>query len=116
MDIEKQCFNRITGITLELTSAQECPICFETVYRMIRLQCQHTMCAVCLSQWVLQYDKTECPSCRAELFVITPLICIVRRRMSLRNNDYVLKWCMRGAFAAVMALGIVLLLKTQNKI
>ena len=115
MDVEQQCFNRIIGINLELASEKEGPICFETFDRMIRLHCQHTLCAICLSQWVLEYEKTECPSCRTELFITTPLLYILRRRLSLRNNDFIIKWSMRGAFTAAIALGIVLVLKTQNK-
>lgn len=44
-----------------------CSICSEYFVQATTLNCSHTYCAACISQWLQQQGTPKCPHCRAEV-------------------------------------------------
>jgi len=43
-----------------------CGCCFDLMVQPTTLTCGHSFCRLCIANWYLSSQKTECPQCRSE--------------------------------------------------
>tara|TARA_B100000287_G_scaffold435647_1_gene505283 strand:+ start:1536 stop:1943 length:408 start_codon:yes stop_codon:yes gene_type:complete len=60
--INKNTFDKLEKISKPIV----CPICMDTTYNNIKLNCEHTFCENCIKKWLMQKSNT-CPNCRTEI-------------------------------------------------
>jgi len=90
------CRNCIARRQIDLSKVQllkgpyECPICYEFVAGIYKMNCNHTICVNCAKKWkkecVDNYTVVTCPLCRAEDVLFGTIKTSRRKRKTSRKN------------------------------
>lgn len=89
----------------------QCPVCLDQFDYILRLECNHNVCAVCLKTNYLVGNQMHCPMCRGNLFGSTNIKCISRNAI----EDFSLESCLHKA-SLIIRNSRYIMFDTQSKI